>query len=217
VPPKILEVSIAEVVLSTTTQFVAQCIEMPRPLVTGTLPEPPPFGSIVRVTQRVAEGVNGEELTLFGVVFHVETGSLEPNRPLAALGMTEEELQRDQPQIYELLATRFTAALIGHQVATDNKVRHYLPPRPPRPHSQVFGATPEETCLVTQEVTFLRSLLLGDLGVTRGDELVAALLRRALQVREGDTEYLHYVGRELSCLLRQDTSRLRALLEKVIG
>jgi hypothetical protein len=204
---------IAEVVLATTTQFVAQCIELPRPQSTGTLPEPPPFASFVRAAD-----------TLFGVVFHVETGSLEANRPLSALGLTEEELRRDQPQIYELLTTRFTAALIGYQIdnsadsgSQNGTIRHYLPPRPPRPHTQVFLCTPDETRRLTEEVSFLRGLLLGETGVTSGDELVAALLRNALSVRENNTEYLHYVGRELACLLRNDTTRLRALLEKIVN
>jgi hypothetical protein len=202
---------IAEVVLSTTTQFVAQCIELPRPQSTGTLPEPPPFASMVRVS----DNSNGN---LFGVVFHVETGSIEANRPLSALGLTEEELRRDQPQIYELLTTRFTVALIGYQ-SESGTIHHYLPPRPPRPHTQVFLCTQGETRRLTEEVSFLRGLILGETGVTSGDELVAALLRNALSVREETTEhlqYLHYVGRELACLLRNDTTRLRALLEKVV-
>jgi hypothetical protein len=207
-------IPIAEVVLSTTTQFVAQCIELPRPQSIGTLPEPPPFGSIVRVS-------DSKSGNLFGVVFHVETGALEANRPLSALGLTEEELQRDQPQIYELLTTRFTAALIGYQ-SESGTIRHYLPPRPPRPHTQVFSCTPIETRCLTEEVSFLRGLLLGETGVTSGDELVAALLRNALSVREETTEnlpyraYLRYIGRELATLLRNDTTRLRALLEKVV-
>jgi hypothetical protein len=206
--PIAMQIPIAEVVLSTTTQFVAQCIEMPRPQTTGTLPEPPPFASIVRATTTNSDHI-------YGVVFHVETGSLEANRPLSALGLTEEELQRDQPQIYELLTTRFTAALIGYQ-SESGTIHHYLPPRPPRPHSQVFLSTPEETRRLTEEVSFLRSLLMGNLGVISGDELVAALLRNALSVRESNADYLHYVGRELACLLRNDTTRLRALLQKIV-
>jgi hypothetical protein len=209
------QLPIAEVTLSTTTQFVAQCIELPRPSVTGTLPEPPPFGSVVRIVSSRSSDTTTPKC-LYAIVFHVETGSLEGNRPLSALGLTEEELQRDQPQIYELLVTRFTAILIGYETQ-EGTMRHYLPPRPPRPHAHVFLANDTETRAVTEQVGFLRGFLLAESGITPADELVAALLRNALRVRPGDSTYLPRVGREIARLLLQDTDRLRALLEKVMG
>jgi hypothetical protein len=152
------------------------------------------------------------------VVFHAETGALEPGRPLAAFGLDEADLRREQPHIYELLATRFSAVLIAH-AGPDGAIRPYLPPRPPRPHSQVFAASDAETCRLTERLDYLRPLLTG--GVTGvafpAEDLVAALLRNAWRARGGDEAFLLRAGRELAALLSGDYDRLRAIVTRVVG
>ena len=226
---------IGEIIAATTSAFTAQCIEVPRPDAVSELPDPPAFGSFVRVGVRPEAGGLPEDFdpfvtgpappppdgggahTLYGVVYHAETGALEAGRPLTAFGLSEEDLRREQPQIYELLATRFAACLVAH-AGPDGTVRPYLPPRPPRPHARVFCCDDGETCALTDRLDYLRGLLLPTGGLPLpADELVAALLRNAWRARGGDEAFLVRAGRELAALLPGDYDRLRALVNRIVG
>lgn len=235
---------IGEVIAAATTYFTAQCIEVPQPDQVAELPDPPPFGAFVRVgktatrmpasplpedfdpfeTPAAPALTDREEVpatALYGVVFHAETGALEVGRPLTAFGLDEEELRREQPHLYELLATRFSVALVAHEGTDSNNVRPYLPPRPPRPHSRVFLCTLEETRRLTERLDYLRPLLLvsgsGGAPAYPADELVAALLRRAWRAWDGDDAFLLRAGRELGVLLPGDYDRLRSLVGRIMG
>lgn len=232
-------IPVGEVIAATTTGFTAQVIEVPRPDAVTPVPEPPPFGAFVRVGaghSSVAEPLPDDfdpfvtapapsddpdaPPVLYGVVCYAETGALEAGRPLTAFGLDEDELRREQPQIYELLASRFTAALVAHAGA-GVAVRPYLPPRPPRPHARVYLCDDAETRRLTARLDFLRPLLLGGGSVAGvaypADELVSALLRRAWHAHGGDEAFALRAGRELASLLTGDYDRLRSLVARMAG
>ncbi|MES2460011.1 MAG: hypothetical protein V4671_05455 [Armatimonadota bacterium] len=237
---------IGEVIAANTSQFTAQCIDVPGSDGVSDLPDPPPFGVFVRIgggpaaspserdaiplpadfdpfespSTAIAPISSGDALVLYGVVFHAEIGSLEAGRPLTAFGLDEESLRREQPQIFELLATRFSAVLVAHATNTDGSgIRPHLPPHPPRPHARVYIATESETRHLTERLDYLRPLLLGlNGGATSypADELVAALLRNAWRAHNGDDAFLLRAGRELASLLPTDYDRLRSIVNRVI-
>lgn len=228
---------VGEVIAATTTGFTAQCIEIPRPDAVSDLPDPPAFGAFVRVgpvpganplpadfdpfetLPPAAAADPTAPATLYGVVCHAETGALEPGRPLTAFGLDEDELRREQPQIFELLTTRFSAVLVAHSGA-DGTIRPYLPPRPPRPHTRVFVCDEAETRRLTERLDYLRALLepVSGGGIAfPADELVSALLRHAWRARSGDEAFLVRAGRELAVLLPDDYDRLRALVNRVLA
>lgn len=241
---------IGEVIAASTTQFTAQCLEVSGGDA-PELPDPPPFGAFVRVGRRAAVAETAAPLpddfdpfetpgaprrataaleetaapaAIYGVVFHAETGALEPGRPLTAFGLDEDALRREQPQIYELLATRFTAALVAYAPDAEGQaIRPHLPPRPPRPHARVWMASDAEIRHLTERLDYLRPLLLGGAAVPPGvaDEAVAALLRAACRAHggaggDGDA-FLLRAGRELAALLPADYDRLRAIVNRVAG
>lgn len=235
---------IGEVIAAATTAFMAQCLETPRTefLPTG-LPDPPPLGAFVCVGSP-GEGASSEDpfggsddtdpfaapsllrppdndvTAVYGVVVYSEIGALEAGRPLTAFGLSEEELRVQQPHLYELLAARFTAALVGY-ACRDNVVRAALPPRPPRPHSQVRLATERETRDLTIRLDFLRALLSGSAGLMTSfpaDDVIAELLRRAAFAHGTAAEiFLLRAGRELAALLPNDYDRLRAIIGRIAG
>jgi hypothetical protein len=223
-----------EIVQASTTQFTAQCIDVPRPETVGTLPEPPPFGAFVRVGGRGSVAVvvdvdpferprtlpvSGDDAaTLYAVVFHAETGALDAGRPLTALGLAEDELLREQPQLYELLATRFTAALIGYDDSAGTFVP-YLPPRPARPHARVTLCGDDDIRRLTGgRLEWLRGVLAGDRvpsGI--GDELIGAVLRRAARAQGAAAEaFLLRAGQEVARILAGDYERLRAIVARLV-
>lgn len=225
---------LGEVVAATTTQWTAQCIDVPRGDEIGRLPDPPPFGALVRVgpgTETLALPVDWDpfetrpqppalhasgEPTIYGVVAFAETGALEAGRPLTAFGLDEAELLAQQPQIYELLATRFVAVCIAHSLG-DGQLRPYLPPRPPRPHARVFVCEDAEVRCVFERLDFLRSLLQTARTDVSPDALVAAVLRGAWRAHNGSQDFLLRAGRELAALLPQEYDRLRALVGQITG
>ena len=106
---------IGEVIGSSNTEFIAESL---------LLHSSPPFGAFIKVQSRE---------TIYGAVFNAYTHSLEPNRLAIAYHRSEQELRDEQPQIFELLKTKFEAVIIGYEA--EGAVRYHLPPQPPRIHT----------------------------------------------------------------------------------
>ena len=94
----------AEVVETSTTEFLSQCID-PEDL---GFPVMPPFGSWVR--SRDEESGN----TIYAVVYHATTAPIDGVHRARALGMSLEELREQQPQIFAMLKTEFRSAIVGY-------------------------------------------------------------------------------------------------------
>lgn len=223
--------AIGEVIAATTTVFTAQC---PRPL----LHRPPVFGAFVRVfpvggqtqsaTVELADRIEDPfaerpttmsglpagtlEETLYAVVYSAATGSAEPGRRPTAYGLEEDDLRRQQPQIFDLLATEFSALHVGW--AHNGRFRAGIPPRPARLHASVFDCSPEEVCAVSDTPELLRALVKTPPDVP-ADELIVACLRHAYACRNDDYAYLVRAGKQLANLLRDDPDRLTALLARL--
>jgi hypothetical protein len=188
---------VGEVVESSTTELVAEA---------RRLHGAPDFGAFVRIES---------EAQIVGVVFNARTQSLEPNRRPTAYGKTEDELRREQPQIFELLRTQFEVFVLGY--LDGDRLVHLYPAQPARIHSFVYPSDADEVRQLTEDQQFLRSIL--DATGVPADELVLATLRQALQVRsevEGSAgDYLVRMGAELSRLLRDDYDRLSSLVRRL--
>ena len=132
-----------------------------------------------------AASMGGAELppAVYALVYGATTSSLEPNRRPSALGFADEdEMRNQQPQIFELLRTEFSGLLIAYAPGDGKALRRHLPPLPPRIHSRVYPCTADETRVLTEDLSFLRSILLPSGGALAGvpsDELAAACLRQA--------------------------------------
>ena len=224
---------IGEVLAANTTRFVAQCpmdrLHDPPALGTFVRILPPgvaaspgtpaapvdivdedPFADPVPVTSRTLPAA--PEATLYALVYSATTGSLEPGRRAAAYGLDEAQLREEQPQIFDLLATEFSALHVGFM--REGRLRPYLPSRPPRLHAMVEACSREETCALTDTPDLLRTLL-GATAEVSADELIAACLRDAYECRDRDFPYLVRMGKQLAILLREDPERLAALLRKL--
>lgn len=222
--------SLGEVILAGTQQFTALCARAANP--DSTLPDPPAFGTLVRVGREPGAPASdlplpedfdpfeetppglpldsGEVTTLYGVVCHAETGAMDMGRP-------EFERQGIYSPSFE---TRFSVALIACSGAEANSLRLTLPPRPPRPHAPVFPASDSEIRRLTERLDYLRPLLLGSGGppiAYPADALVAAMLRNAWRAHGGTPDFLLSAGRNLAALLPTEYDRLRAILRQVTG
>ena len=111
--------------------------------------EAPAFGSFVKTS-------DGSRTT-YGVVSHVEHASIDPSRRAIPLGRSWDELEREQPQVLELLTTEFEAICVAF-AESDSEVCAYLPPLPPRVHDFVDACEPKEIVELTEDLSFVRTL-----------------------------------------------------------
>ena len=202
---------IGEVIETSTTGFLAQCLE-PEDL---KFPVMPPFGSWIKSFDE--ESGN----KILAIVTYVTTSPIDSVHRARALGLSLEELREQQPQIFAMLKTEFKAAIVGFETPEDTsgsgasvvRVYQYLPPRPPQIHQSVYHCDAEEVVHFTENLDFLRTLLqVKDIPV---ESLVAAAVRDVYRQRQANRDWLVNVGRTLSTLLKDDYDRLRYILSQI--
>jgi hypothetical protein len=199
---------IAEVIETTTTEFLAQCLE-PDDL---SFPPMPPFGSWVCAVDEES----GNQV--YAVVYHATTMPIDSVHRARALGLSLQTLREEQPQIFAMLRTEFRAAIVGFEQQSQNLsynqgVYQYLPPRPPQIHQAVYRCQPEAIIKFTEKLDFLRTLLL--INGAPVESLAASAIREVYQLRNADREWLIKAGRNLSVLLKDDYDRLRFILSQI--
>jgi hypothetical protein len=201
----------AEVIETTTTDFLAQCLE-PEDL---SFPVMPPFGSWVKSFDEES----GNEV--LAVVTYVTTTPIDSVHRARALGLSLQALREEQPQIFAMLKTEFRVSMLGFFTAEHRQngngrggqCYQYLPPRPPQVHQGVYRCETDEIIRFTEELDFLRTLL--DVKTVPVDSLLAAVLREIYRLRQADRAWLVEAGRKLSTLLKDDYDRLRYVLSQV--
>lgn len=164
----------------------------------------PAFGSFLKTT-------DGSR-TIYGVVSHVQHAPVDPARRAVPLGRSWEELQREQPQVIDLLATEFEAICVAF-AEEDGEVYAYLPPLPPRVHDFVEACTDAEVDALTDDLSFIRTLAACGLPVAA--ELVAAAIRTAAGHRSDRRAFLVRAGREVADLYRQDYEQASAIIRRI--
>ncbi len=189
---------IGEVIESRSAEFIGQCYK---------LDEAPPLGCLIKTQDK--SGVT------YGVVFDVETHSLEPGRRVVARGEnleSEEEVFAANPQLSRLLATDFKVLVVGYTEGKD--CHHYLPPRSASIHSFVYICQLEEVRIFTGSTDFLSLIINARIDVPV-DEVVAACLRYASEAHVDRDAFLVGAGKELARMLSGDANRLNSLLKRI--
>lgn len=194
---------VGEIISSNTTGFIAQCTAPDSSVL--TLPQAPYFGSFVRA--------EGEELgfDIIAIVYEISTGSIDSVHRPTAMNLTREELRLQQPQIFDLLKTDFSAIIIGYIM--DDQIYQFIPPHPPQIHDFVFSCNSKEITKITEKTEYLRTLL--NSGTNLCEELVASCIRNAYKARGNNRSFLIETGRELSNLLKDNYDRLSAILRRI--
>jgi hypothetical protein len=193
---------LAEVVATSTTEFVAQCLEpdgLDFPLV-------PAFGSWVKSQQDV-----NSDIVVYGVVYYATTAPIDSVHRAVALGLSLQELREQQPQIFAMLRSEIKVVLLGF--SSMGNIYQHLPAQPPQIHQAVYVCDESEITKFTEEFNFLRTLV--QMSNAPVDELIAAVLRNVYQARNCDRNWLVQSGRKLSILLKDDYDRLSAILGQV--
>jgi hypothetical protein len=189
---------IGEIVDTSVQDFTAQACE---------LNHAPPFGSFVKVTV--------PERTVYGVVYAIHTGSLEPGgRPVlrGRDGMRDRAIFDQNPDLEQLLRTEFAALVVGF--AEGGGLRTYLPPSPPPLHWSVVECEPAEVAALTTRLDYFRTILAASAAPV--DALLAANVRLAGAAHLDESTFRLRAGRELATLLKHDYPRLTAILRALV-
>jgi hypothetical protein len=202
--PETMPEPFAEVIESSTRHFVAEVLREE---------DAPDFGAWTEVAL-------GNGTTLYAVVAHVETGSVEPGRRAIALGMDRPTLRREMPQVLELIRTTFRAQVLAHR-DDRGEIHQMLPPRPAALHDMVRPCSDDTVCELGDPrggFDYLRTLVRHPEQGIPTDDLLVALLRRTNRAYgaggEGKRALVH-AGRALSRLLDDDHERLQSILRRV--
>ena len=194
-PSPLMKRRLGEVVVSSSTSFVAQCYQ---------LEGAPALGELVRT----------DLPEIYGVVGTVTTEPLDSARPVLARGeaaVSEGDIIRDNPQLSRLLTSRFEVFIAGY--VEKNVTRQYLPPRPPRVHSFIYSCSADEVVEFTRHLDLLRLLL--NSGASHSDEIVSACIRQAATYHGQPGYFLSQACRTLAVELSADVSRLNSILRRI--
>src|SRR3990167_904975 len=163
------------------------------------------FGSVVSTESHDRE--------IFGLVYAIETGSLDLSRTPFAYQKTEQELLAEQPQIFEFLKTTFSCLTLGYK--EKEKIHHVLAPKPPKIHSFIGLLNKEASKEFFAKQSYLQLIfghesLLGNI-----DELLLALISHARNQEILDEDTLAELIQNLSLLTGNDYRRSKLFLQRV--
>lgn len=188
-------------------QFFAEIIEssleswMAQSWKTDTFPD---YGSLVVVEEKNRK--------IFGIVYQIQTGSIEQGRYPMVYQKTEEELLREQPQIFEFLKTTFNCLTVGYQ--ENDKIFYMLCPNPGRIHSFIRSATQKEILNFFKDCQYLHLLFGQAYKISNIDELLLAVLNNISKNKPLLDETFDELIKNFSLLTNNDYRRLKLFLKR---
>ena len=186
----------AEVIESSLTGWLAQSWAW------DTFPE---FGSFV--------AIEGKKRTIFGIVHQVQTGSMDPVRYPFPYQKTEEELFKEQPQIFEFLKTTFSCITIGYQ--EKKSISYLIAPEPPKIHAFIMHPDAEMSKIFFASNKYLHLLFTHSAQIFNMDELILALFKQYKDLNILTAEKIGTFMQTYSLLIGNDYRRTKLFLQRV--
>lgn len=165
----------------------------------------PQFGALVTITT--------PDRTFFGIVSQIQTGSLDPARTPFPFGKTEEELAKEQPQIFAFLKTTFACTVVGYE--ENNTLNYQWPPEPPKIHAFIHRASDEHYRRFFAGEQYIHPLFGSAASLPSLDELLLALLKQLAHRNLLTQEKINQFVEHFSLLTGNDYRRLKLFLQRV--
>lgn len=185
----------AEVIESSLTSWLAQSWSW------DMFPE---FGSFV--------AVEGKKRTIFGIVHQVQTGSMDPVRYPFPYQKTEEELLKEQPQIFEFLKTTFSCITIGYQ--EKKSISYLIAPEPPKIHAFIMRPDTEISKIFFASTRYMHLLFTHSAQIFNMDELMLALLKQHMELNILTQNKITAFMQTYSLLTGNDYRRIKLFLQR---
>ena len=191
-------IPIGRLTRSSTTNFVFAC-RIPEP-------EVPLFGAFVKAPSQRGQ------TDVIGLIHDIAFTDDLLVRQVAVVPNLPEEIVRDQRDNRQV-PIEVGVLAVGYKLG--GRYEHSLPPQPPVTLDQITPCTPDEICLFTERLDFIRLILAAP--IASSDELIVAALRAAADCRQPDDRaaFAKQAGRELARLLSRDLARLESLLRRI--
>lgn len=189
---------LAEIIDSTVGHFTAQCWQWN---------SVPVYGSLVCAEQG--------DTRWYGVVYRVHAGSDDPTRSVFAYQKTLDELQAEQPQIFEFLKTEISALIVGY--VRDGQLSYGPCPLPVMVHTFVRMARAQEYAQLLRDPHYLHQVFAQAHMIGSVEEVVFALLAQAQANKVLDREMVVTCLDVFNALSDQDYRRLRVLAQRLEG
>lgn len=165
----------------------------------------PSFGSMVIV--------KGKKRTVFGLVHQIQTGSMDPTRYPFPYQKTEDELLREQPQIFAFLKTTFSCIIIGYQ--EHGTILYQVAPEPTKIHAFV-ETMPIDLCKqFFHKERFLHVLFGFANTIANVDELLLAIITYQRSLNILTPEKINTFMSSFALLTGNDYRRLKLFLQRV--
>lgn len=159
----------------------------------------PVFGSLVTIETK--------QRILYGLVYQIQTGSMDPTRYPFPYQKTEEELLAQHPQIFEFLKTTFLCMTVGYE--EHNKIEYLVAPEPPRIHSFVQPASKDQSKKFFDQIYFLHIIFGYSAAQLDIDELLLAMIKHQQNLGELTRDQLNQWISMYSMLIGNDYRRLK--------
>ena len=164
----------------------------------------PSFGSLTVIED--------EKRMWFGLVYQIKTGSIDPSRSIFTYKKTESELLRDQPHIFEFLATTFSCLTLGF--IEDGQSYYQLAPEPPKIHAFVKNSPLAQSKAFLSSAAYL-PLIFSAPDVGNVDELILAIMHQEARAGLLTQDKLFNLIEMFSLLTGNDYRRSKILLQRI--
>lgn len=165
----------------------------------------PSFGSLI--------AIKDTKRTIIGVVHQVQTGSMDPVRYPFPYQKTEDELKKEQPQIFEFLKTTFTCLTVGY--LEKGKMIYQLTPEPPKIHAFAELLSTESAKQFLHHHHYLPLLCSMSNEVFNLDELLLALIKHQHELKTLNADSINHFINSYTLMYGQDYRRIKVLLRRV--
>ena len=164
----------------------------------------PAFGSLVMAQDA--------KRTVYGIVYQVQTGSMDPMRYPFTYQMTQEQLLAEQPQIFEFLKTTFHCLTVGY--VQKGKTYYLVCPEPMPIHTFVGQVSKEQLQQFFAHQNYLHILFGFASQVANMDELLLAVLRNLAHEGLLTTDKFGAFIDNYSLLTGNDYRRLKLFVQR---
>jgi hypothetical protein len=162
----------------------------------------PEFGSLV-ITK---------DTNIWGLVYDVQTAPTDPIRQPQALRLTDEELKKQHPQIFNFIETTFSAIVVGHG---QEPIYYQLSPYAAKLHNFIKKASTEEEKKFFQDHAYLDMIFENSQNITNLNELLLAIMDRYSKLGFLNNKFIAEFINNLSHLYGNDYTRLNLLLKRM--
>ncbi len=165
----------------------------------------PAYGSLVTITQ----GTN----LYIGLVCDIATGSMDPMRYPFPFQKTEEELKKEQPQIFEFLKTTFASIALGYY--NKGTMTYAAPPHPAKMHAFIEPISDEMKRNFLAQPHYLHRVFGASNQITNIDDLLIAMLSEQHRTTPLSISFITTFMHTYCLLTGNDYRRIKLFLQRL--